>query len=49
MSLTKGSLVYIEGDAQMDKYEDKEGITRQSLSIVQRTLEIIKRRELAEE
>lgn len=30
------SLVYVEGDAEMQRYEDKEGISRTALNIVQR-------------
>ncbi|KAL1862467.1 ssDNA-binding protein, mitochondrial [Diaporthe australafricana] len=42
-TLPKGTLVYLEGDASNDKYEDAEGKTRTSLNIVQRTLEILRK------
>jgi len=45
LSLTKGSLVFLEGDAEMKSYEDKEGNSRRDLNIVQRNVEIIKRKE----
>lgn len=42
-SLPKGTLVYVEGDASLDTYEDAEGKSKTSLSIVQRTLEILRK------
>ncbi|KAJ0109533.1 ssdna binding protein [Diaporthe amygdali] len=42
-TLPKGTLVYVEGDATNDKYEDAEGKTRTSLSIVQRNLEVLRK------
>ncbi|KUI65406.1 Single-stranded DNA-binding protein RIM1, mitochondrial [Cytospora mali] len=42
-SLAKGTLVYVEGDATLDTYEDAEGKTRTSLSIVQRQLEVLRK------
>lgn len=36
-TLPKGSLVYVEGDASINTYEDAEGKTRSSLNVVQRT------------
>lgn len=35
MSMGKGSVVYVEGDAQMQKFERKEGGQGSALSIVQ--------------
>ncbi|KAL2010184.1 hypothetical protein VTN00DRAFT_5991 [Thermoascus crustaceus] len=43
LSLPKGTLVYVEGDASLRSYEDAEGRKQSSLSIVQRTLEVLKR------
>ncbi|KAJ5794850.1 Primosome PriB/single-strand DNA-binding [Penicillium paradoxum] len=45
LGLQKGTLLYVEGDARMNTYEDAEGHTRSSLSVVQRTLEVLKRPE----
>ncbi|KAG7124570.1 Single-stranded DNA-binding protein RIM1 like [Verticillium longisporum] len=42
-SLPKGSLVFVEGDASMNTYQDAEGKTRSSLSIIQRNIEVLKR------
>lgn len=42
-TLPKGTLVYVEGDASNDKYEDAEGKTRTALSIIQRNLEVLRR------
>lgn len=38
MCLLYRTLVFVEGDASMDRYEDAEGKTRNSLSIIQREL-----------
>ncbi|KAF3400385.1 hypothetical protein DPV78_005977 [Talaromyces pinophilus] len=43
LSLQKGTLVYVEGDASVRVYEDAEGKKQSSLNIVQRTLEVLKR------
>ncbi|KAJ5992251.1 ssDNA binding protein [Penicillium sp. IBT 35674x] len=43
MSLQKGTLVYVEGDARMKTYEDAEGRKQSSLSIVQRSIEVLSR------
>ncbi|KAJ9192256.1 hypothetical protein DTO166G4_6290 [Paecilomyces variotii] len=43
LSLPKGTLVYVEGDASIRTYEDAEGKKQSSLSVVQRTLEVLKR------
>ncbi|GES65919.1 ssDNA binding protein [Aspergillus terreus] len=43
LSLPKGTLVYVEGDASMRQWQDAEGKKQSSLSIVQRTLEVLKR------
>lgn len=42
------TLVYVEGDATNDKYEDAEGKTRTALSIVQRESPLIPRRFIRE-
>jgi len=38
LGLEKGTLVYVEGDAKMDSWEDAEGKGRTALSIVHREL-----------
>ena len=38
-SMGKGSLVYVEGEAQMQKFERKEGGTGSALSVVQSELD----------
>ncbi|OKL57580.1 hypothetical protein UA08_07018 [Talaromyces atroroseus] len=43
LNLPKGTLVYVEGDASMRVYDDAEGKKTSNLSIVQRTLEVLKR------
>ncbi|KAI9807345.1 MAG: ssDNA-binding protein, mitochondrial [Piccolia ochrophora] len=48
LGMQKGTLVYVEGDARMNTYEDKEGVTRSSLAITQRHIEVLKRPEQAE-
>lgn len=42
-SLPKGSLVYIEGDASLNVYQDAEGKNKSALNIVQRSIEVLKR------
>ncbi|KOS17650.1 Single-stranded DNA-binding protein RIM1 [Escovopsis weberi] len=43
MSLPKGSLVFVEGDATMSSYQDASGNNRTSLNVVQRHIEVLKR------
>ncbi|KAA8641832.1 hypothetical protein EYZ11_006652 [Aspergillus tanneri] len=43
LSLPKGTLVYVEGDASMRQWEDAEGKKQSSLNIIQRSLEVLKR------
>ncbi|PHH85298.1 hypothetical protein CDD83_629 [Cordyceps sp. RAO-2017] len=43
LSLPKGSTIYVEGDATVNTYQDANGQTRSNLSIVQRSLELLKR------
>ncbi|KAJ5688932.1 hypothetical protein N7462_003324 [Penicillium macrosclerotiorum] len=43
MSLPKGTLVYVEGDASLRVYEDADGKKQSSLNIIQRSLEILSR------
>ncbi|KAJ5317611.1 hypothetical protein PENANT_c038G03936 [Penicillium antarcticum] len=43
LSLTKGTLVLVEGDASLRSYEDNDGKTRTNLNVVQRNLEVLKR------
>ncbi|KUJ12740.1 nucleic acid-binding protein [Mollisia scopiformis] len=46
--LEKGTLVYVEGDASISQYQDAEGKNRSSLSVVERTLEVLAYRKPAE-
>jgi len=39
--LEKGTLVYIEGDASMNTYQDADGKTRSSLNLVQQKLDVL--------
>ncbi|KAF9894065.1 ssDNA-binding protein, mitochondrial [Aspergillus nanangensis] len=43
LSLPKGTLVYVEGDASMRQWEDAEGKKQSTLNIVQRSFEVLKR------
>ncbi|KAG6056965.1 hypothetical protein E4U17_001815 [Claviceps sp. LM77 group G4] len=43
MSLSKGTLVFVEGEASMRNYQDREGQTRTVMNIVQRSIEVLKR------
>jgi single stranded DNA-binding protein len=43
LSLPKGSMVYVEGDATMATYQDAQGANRSALNIVQRSIEVLKR------
>ncbi|KAJ5148637.1 ssDNA-binding protein mitochondrial [Penicillium atrosanguineum] len=43
MSLPKGTLVYLEGDASMRSYENADGQKQTNLNIVQRSLEVLTR------
>ncbi|KAL6713187.1 ssDNA-binding protein, mitochondrial [Lecanora helva] len=45
LGLGKGSLVYLEGEASMSKFTGKDGTPQQSLSIVQRNVEVLDRRD----
>ncbi|KAI0999524.1 hypothetical protein K3495_g8670 [Podosphaera aphanis] len=40
-SLEKGTLVYVEGEATMNQYQDSEGKTRSALNISQKRLEVL--------
>ncbi|KAI1485855.1 hypothetical protein F5X96DRAFT_657850 [Biscogniauxia mediterranea] len=42
-NLTKGTTVYVEGDAIMKTYTDGEGKTRSALNIYQRYMEVLRR------
>lgn len=42
-TLSKGTLVYLEGDMNMRQYEDSEGKKKSSLSIVQTKVSVLKR------
>ncbi|CAG9972073.1 unnamed protein product [Clonostachys byssicola] len=43
LSLPRGAMVYVEGDASVNVYQDADGKNRSSLNIVQRTIEVLKR------
>ncbi|KAF4121249.1 single-stranded DNA-binding protein [Geosmithia morbida] len=43
LSLPKGSMIYVEGDAALNSYQDAEGNTRSALNITQRSIEVLKR------
>ncbi|KAK5953730.1 ssDNA-binding protein, mitochondrial [Knufia fluminis] len=43
MGLTKGTLVYLEGDATMRTYDDADGKKQSALSLVQTKVEVLKR------
>lgn len=43
LSLPKGTLVYVEGNATMQTWEDAEGKRQTSLNIVQKSLEVLHR------
>ncbi|KAJ5664964.1 uncharacterized protein N7477_007412 [Penicillium maclennaniae] len=43
LSLPKGTLVYLEGDASMRSYENADGQKQTNLNIVQRSLEVLNR------
>ncbi|KAG6993854.1 glycyl-tRNA synthetase [Physcia stellaris] len=45
MGLGKGSMVYIEGDASMRKFTTPEGGEKQALSIVQRQIDVLEKRD----
>ncbi|KAJ5775426.1 uncharacterized protein N7511_000437 [Penicillium nucicola] len=49
LSLTKGTLVLVEGDASLRNWEDSEGKSRTTLNFVQRNLEVLKRQQNEEE
>lgn len=49
MGLSKGTLVYLEGDATMRTYEDAEGKKQSALSLVQTKVEVLKRPQPKEE
>ncbi|OHF00128.1 single-strand binding protein family [Colletotrichum orchidophilum] len=42
-SLPKGATVYVEGDATIGTYQDAEGKTRNSLRVIHRSIEVLKR------
>ncbi|KAL9025397.1 MAG: hypothetical protein Q9196_005771 [Gyalolechia fulgens] len=44
MALGKGSLVYIEGNIVKGKYQDREGNERSSITITQRYIEVLDKR-----
>ncbi|KAJ5113895.1 ssDNA binding protein [Penicillium angulare] len=43
LSLPKGTLLYVEGDAKLKSYEDSEGRKQTGLNITQRYLEVLQR------
>ncbi|TEY42721.1 hypothetical protein BOTCAL_0386g00070 [Botryotinia calthae] len=40
-SLEKGTLVYVEADAQMNNYQDADGKTRSAMSAVQQKIDVL--------
>ncbi|EXJ62869.1 hypothetical protein A1O7_03311 [Cladophialophora yegresii CBS 114405] len=49
MGLSKGTLVYLEGDATMRTFDDADGKKQSSLSLVQTKIEVLKRPQSKEE
>ncbi|KIW51446.1 hypothetical protein PV05_10164 [Exophiala xenobiotica] len=49
LGLSKGTLVYLEGDATMRVYEDADGKKQSALSLVQTKLDVLKRPNLKED
>ncbi|KAG5952300.1 hypothetical protein E4U53_001192 [Claviceps sorghi] len=47
LSLTKGTMVLVEGDASISSYQDSNGQPRSGLSVIQRNIEILKRPQAA--
>ncbi|KND94862.1 Single-stranded DNA-binding protein RIM1, mitochondrial [Tolypocladium ophioglossoides CBS 100239] len=47
LSLPKGAMVFVEGDASINTYQDANGQTRSSLNVVQRNIEVLKRPQTA--
>ncbi|MCJ1235237.1 ssDNA-binding protein, mitochondrial [Varicellaria rhodocarpa] len=43
LAIAKGTLVYVEGEASMRKFETKDGRADSALSIVQQKLEVLRR------
>ncbi|KAF2205851.1 hypothetical protein GQ43DRAFT_452893 [Delitschia confertaspora ATCC 74209] len=43
MGLPKGTLLYVDADARLQSYQDKEGQQRSSLSLVARNFDVISR------
>ncbi|KJZ74074.1 hypothetical protein HIM_06523 [Hirsutella minnesotensis 3608] len=43
LTLAKGTLVFVEGDATMNTYQDANGQSQRSLNIIQRNVEVLKR------
>ncbi|KAL8919711.1 MAG: hypothetical protein Q9172_004849 [Xanthocarpia lactea] len=44
MALGKGSLLYVEGSCAMNKFQDREGNQQSAMSIIQRHIEVLDRR-----
>ncbi|KAJ9497117.1 ssDNA-binding protein, mitochondrial [Exophiala xenobiotica] len=49
LGLSKGTLVYLEGDATMRIYEDADGKKQSALSLVQTKLDVLKRSQSKED
>ncbi|KAF5668866.1 ssDNA binding protein [Fusarium heterosporum] len=49
MNLPKGATVYVEGDASMNTFTDSSGQNRTNFSVVQRTLEVLRRPQAPEQ
>ncbi|KAH7272744.1 ssDNA-binding protein, mitochondrial [Fusarium solani] len=49
MNLPKGATIYVEGDATVNTYTDSQGQTRTGFSVVQRSLEVLRRPQATEQ
>ncbi|KAH6888564.1 hypothetical protein B0T10DRAFT_488409 [Thelonectria olida] len=43
MNLAKGTKMYVEGDISLNSYTDSNGVQRSGVSIVQRSIEVLRR------
>ncbi|KAK2600302.1 ssDNA-binding protein, mitochondrial [Conoideocrella luteorostrata] len=43
LSLPKGAMVHVDGDASISNYQDANGQPRSSLNVVQRSIDVLKR------
>ncbi|KAL2693861.1 hypothetical protein Neosp_000427 [[Neocosmospora] mangrovei] len=49
MNLPKGATIYVEGDATVNTYTDNAGQTRTGFSVVQRSIEVLRRPQAPEQ